>query len=162
LARLDELAELEPFVIACNELGAQIIALDQRIPLATQQLTAMWRAFQGSSILSGSAQEEAPQVTAARETVRALESERKRLVERAVVARSELETATVQLKAELLPAMAAQLAPPISTMIEGIDAAMAAERLLGPLGAQHAQARALVNVLVAYFRELRDALEKEN
>jgi hypothetical protein len=153
LAQLDELPALAPFVEVCNELGAQITDLDQRIRLATERYGALWKGFQGTTI-SGMGQQEDPAVTEARVVVKTLEAQRKRLATDAVAARADLQAATAELRATLLPAMAAQLAPPLSAVIEALEATQAIERLCGSVGG-HAQGRELARLLLAYLQAAR-------
>jgi hypothetical protein len=160
LSSLDELPELEPFIATCNGLAAQIHEVDQHIPLGAERYAATWRAF-ASSTVYGQQTVEDPAVTAARDTLAQLRAERTRLVELAVVARAALEGATAELRTTLLPQMAAQLGPPLNTLIHALEAALATERLNGPQGAHHGQARVLTTLLLAYLQAARGALEEE-
>jgi len=160
LARLDLLPELGPYVEACDRLSAEITAIDLDIPRATQKLGACWRGFQTATTLSGATQVEAPEVTEARAEVAALQAQRTAVATEAAAARADLQVATVQLKASLLPALREQLGAPIDQLLHGLEASLSVERLLGPTGG-HVQGRELARLLLAYLTAVRDVIGEE-
>jgi hypothetical protein len=162
LRSLDEVAALRPFVERCETIGAEINALDRQIPLAATRFSALWHAFQAPSFVVGTTPtQEDVTVTEAKRDLEALQEQRKALAAHAVIARADLAAATGELRAELMPGIRQQLDGPITVVIRGFEAALSVERLFGAMGS-YAQARALVNAILVYLRDVRGLLEDKD
>ena len=163
LQRLEDLAQLEQYVSACDEISGHLRELDRLIPIATERYRALWTGFQGASLAFKGQEAEAPEVTEARGEIQDLQDQRRVLLDNAGIVRAELETAKAELRGQLLPAMRSQLGTPLDALIAGLQSVAAIERLCGALpGQNQAQIRQVMTAILGYLVGVRAQLEEGN
>lgn len=147
---------------AREEILSHIHELDRAIPKAVERQAVLWRGAHQfvTSSLAGQVVEP-PELVDARGEVEDLKDQLRVLHDNAALAGAELDTARAELRDRLKPLMREQLGAPLVTLIRGLEAAQAVERLCGQAPGQ-GQGRQGASALLAYLAEVRALLEKDN